>query len=88
MPNNVLEKILIRNQTVYHGTLFTKNPNKKVNLMDTENFAIEDYKPEVLEEMQARFAGHILSTNQIDNLVWAKEFMDAYERKHRKTLAK
>lgn len=41
----------------------------------------DNYKPEVLEEVQLRFAGHILSTNQIDNLVWAKEFMDAYERK-------
>lgn len=40
-----------------------------------------------VEDLQLRFAGHILTTNEIDNLVWAKEFMDNYERsrKIRKT---
>lgn len=42
---------------------------------------IEDYKPEVIEELRYRYAKTILSTKDLDNLQWAKEFMDAYERK-------
>lgn len=56
----------------------------KSNEEKTLEFDINDYKPEVIEDLQLRFAGNILQTNQIDNLLWAKEFMDTYERKNKK----
>lgn len=47
------------------------------------HFNPEDYKPEVFEESKYRYAKTILSTKDLDNLQWAKEFMDKYEQRRR-----
>lgn len=43
---------------------------------------IDQYKPEVIEGLTYRYANTILEEKDLDNLQWAKEFIDNYERKH------
>lgn len=46
---------------------------------------LEDYKPEVIDAVRYKYAQTVLSTKDEDNLQWAKDFMDGYERKHKNT---
>lgn len=50
------------------------------------DFDIGSYKEEVLEEAKRKFASTSIRLRYLameENLQWAKEFMDAYERKHK-----
>lgn len=52
-------------------------------MVEDYNFNVEDYKPEVIDAVRYKYAQTILSTKDLDNLQWAKEFMDRYEQGRR-----
>lgn len=42
------------------------------------------YSPACIESVRYRYAQTVLSTKDLDNLQWAKDFINAYEKKHKK----
>lgn len=57
-----------------------------MNMVKEFNFNVEDYKPGVIDAVRYKYAQTILSTKDEENLQWAKEFIDGYERKKRKKI--
>lgn len=45
---------------------------------------LDSYVPEIIEGLTLRYAKTVLEEKDLDNLSWAKDFIDNYERKHKK----